>query len=94
MRAGCFTLVMFLPSSGYFCSLSHPRGGMGYSVVCVCVIFLGHSLTLFILYKTSMKRPFTLKSDIKYHLYLLILQFKMTLPTSANEMQEWSSKSR
>ena len=86
MRAGCFTLVVFLPSSGYFCSLSHPRGGMGYSVV--CVIFLGHSLNLFILYKTSMKRPLTLKSVIKYHLYLLKLQFKMTLPKSTNEIQE------
>ena len=24
-RAGCFTLVVFLPSSGYFCSLSYPH---------------------------------------------------------------------
>ena len=43
MRAGCFTLSIFLVSYDYYCSLSLPRFAKGWSVI---VAFSGNTCLL------------------------------------------------
>ena len=43
VRAGCFTLIVFLLACGS--SVSLPRGAMGWSAMCVCGISWSYSFT-------------------------------------------------
>ena len=40
-RDGCFAFIVFLRSRGSQCSVSHPRGAVGWSVSCLIKLSLG-----------------------------------------------------
>ena len=45
VRAGCFTLIVFLLLCGCLCSVSLPHGAVGWSAVCECGISWSYLLT-------------------------------------------------
>ena len=46
-RAGCFIFTVFLMSCDSQCIVAFPLGAVGWSVVCVIVVFSDHSHLLF-----------------------------------------------